>query len=133
MTQNDFHIFEDERPQAVKFFEEHAPIDPALVAKQKAELVARLPVNTFTNYEPFTGIPPMVLLLKFQLGHCRSTTTLRFYMRMRALIHDAPPETPFVVYELDSQLRLALPLTTNRELVTKAVEKLWGPRKTLFA
>ena len=40
LTQDGFHIFEDGRPQAVKFFEEHAPVDPALVAKQRAALAA---------------------------------------------------------------------------------------------
>src|ERR1035441_3149382 len=124
LTQNDFHIFEDGRPQAVRFFEEHAPVDPALVAKQKAELAAKLPVNTFTNYEPFTGNPPMVLLLN-ELGPLPPYDYDPLYHRMLILVHDAPPETPFVVYELDSQLRLALPLTTNRELVMKTVEELW--------
>src|ERR1035441_1091664 len=125
LTQDDFHLFEDGRPQAVKFFEEHAPVDPALVAKQKAELAAKLPVNTFTNYEPFTGNPPMVLLLN-EVGALPGYDYDPLHQRMLTLVHDAPAETPFVVYELDSQLRLTLPLTTNRELVTATVEKLWS-------
>jgi hypothetical protein len=52
-------------------------------------------------------------------------------MRLRTLVQKAPPETPFVVYELDSQLRLVLPLTTNREVVAAAVDKLWS--KALFS
>jgi VWFA-related protein len=124
LTQDAFHIFEDGRPQAAKFFEEHAPLDPASVARQKADLAARLPVNTFTDYEPFTGNPPMVLLLN-EVGSLPPHDYDPLYRRMLALVHDAPPETPFVVYELDSQLRLVLPLTTNRELVKKTVDGLW--------
>ena len=124
LTQDAFHLFEDGRSQAVKFFEEHAPVAPALVAKQKAELAAKLPVNTFTNYEPFTGNPPMVLLLN-ELGSLPEYDYGPLYMRLMALLKDAPAETPFVVYVLDTQLHLALPLTTNRELVTKTVEDLW--------
>jgi VWFA-related protein len=124
LTEDAFHIFEDGRPQTVKFFEEHAPVDPALVAKKKAELAARLPVNTFTNYEPFTGTPPTVLLLNELLG-LPGYDEDPLYHRMLEVVQEAPPETPFVVYELDSQLRMAQSLTTNRDLVTSTVKKLW--------
>jgi VWFA-related protein len=124
LTQDNFHIFEDGQPQAVKFFEEHAPVDPALVAQQKAELAARLPVNTFTNYEPFTGTPPVLLLLN-ELLPLPDYDYDPLYQRMLDIVQKAPPETPFVVYELDSQLRVAQLLTTNRELVTSTVKRLW--------
>ena len=55
--QDAFHISEDGQPQTVKFFEEHAPVDPTLVAKQRAELAVSLPANTFTSYEPLRTIP----------------------------------------------------------------------------
>jgi VWFA-related protein len=124
LTQDDFHIFEDGRPQTAKFFEEHAPVDPALVAKQKADLAARLPPNTFTNYEPFTGTPPLLLLLN-ELLPLPGYDYDPLYQRMLDIVQKAPPETPFVVYEFDSQLRMAQSLTTNRELVLSTVKKLW--------
>jgi VWFA-related protein len=124
LSQDDFHLFEDGQPQMVKFFEEHAPVGPALVAKQKAELAARLPVNTFTNYEPFTGTPPVLLLLN-ELLPLPGYDYDPLYQRMLDIVQKAPPETPFVVYELDSELRLAQVLTTNRELVTSTVKRLW--------
>jgi hypothetical protein len=90
LTKDDFNLLEDGQPQTIKFFEEHAPVDPAEIAKekaaalaaqiklldeqivpvdaaeiarQKAATIAGQPPNTFTNYEPFTGRPVTVLLL----------------------------------------------------------------------
>jgi VWFA-related protein len=120
----DFHLFEDGRPQTPKFFEEHAPFEPELIARQKAELAARLPTNTFTNYEPFTGTPPMVLLLN-ELGSLPQWDYGPLYMRLMELVHDAPVETPFVVYELGSELRLVLPMTTDRGTVAKTLNSVW--------
>ncbi|HEY4381172.1 MAG TPA: VWA domain-containing protein [Acidobacteriaceae bacterium] len=130
LTQDAFRIYEGGKPQTVKFFEEHAPLNAAALAREKSELAAKLPVNTFTNYEPFTGNPPIVLLVN-EVGSLPQYDYAPLYMRLRALIHNAPAETPFVVYELDSQLRLVLPLTTNREAVEKTVDTLW--RKAHFS
>jgi VWFA-related protein len=124
LSQDDFHLFEDGRPQAVKFFEEHAPVDPALVAKQKAEFAARLPVNTFTSYETFTGDPVTVLLVN-------KLTSLPFYdidalrQQIMGVIDGARPEAPFVIYELDTKLRLVQPVTSNRGLLRAAVKQMW--------
>jgi len=90
LTKDDFKLQEDGQPQTIKFFEEHAPVDPAEIAKEKAAALAAQtkffdehevpvdpaeiarqkaaatvgqPLNTFTNYEPFTGRPATVLLL----------------------------------------------------------------------
>jgi hypothetical protein len=51
----EFRIFEDGRPQTIKNFEEHAPIDPVLAEERQAELDHALPANTFTNYKAFKG------------------------------------------------------------------------------
>jgi VWFA-related protein len=58
----DFHIFEDGRPQTIKNFEEHAPIDPTLAAERQAELAATLPPNTFTNYKALAADNVVVFL-----------------------------------------------------------------------
>ncbi len=62
LTKDDFKLLEDGQPQTIKFFEEHAPVDPAEIARQKAAALAGQ-TNTFTNYEPFAGRPVTVLLL----------------------------------------------------------------------
>jgi VWFA-related protein len=124
LSKDAFTLLEDGHPQSAKFFEEHAPVDPALLAKEKAELAARLPLNTFTTEEPFTGNPVTVLLLN-------KLTSLPGYdidplrLQMIDVIYKAQPETPFVVYQLDSQLRLVQPVTENRDLLLQAVNQMW--------
>src|ERR1035441_352665 len=63
LTKDDFKLLEDGQPQTIKSFEEHAPVDSAEIARQKAAALAGQPPNTFTNYEPFNGRPVTVLLL----------------------------------------------------------------------
>ena len=90
LTKDDFKLLEDGQPQTIKFFEEHSPVDPAEIAREKAEAlaaqiklldeqivpvdsaeiarqkaaaIAGQPTNAFTNYEPFAGRPVTVLLL----------------------------------------------------------------------
>jgi hypothetical protein len=73
LNKDDFKLLEDGQPQIIKFFEEHAPVDPAETARRKAAAIAGQPLNTFTNYEPFTGRPVTVLLLNelfpVMIGH----------------------------------------------------------------
>jgi hypothetical protein len=35
LTKDDFKLLEDGQPQTIKFFEEHAPVDPAEIARRK--------------------------------------------------------------------------------------------------
>jgi len=124
LTREDFHIFEDGQPQAVKFFEEHAPVDPVLVAKQKAELAAELPANTFTSYETFTGDPVTVLLVN-KLTSLPPYDIQPLRQQILDVIDGARPEAPFVIYQLDTKLRLVQPVTANRNLLLAAVNQMW--------
>jgi len=124
LSQEMFHIAEDGEPQTVKFFEEHAPVDPELVAKQKAELAAKLPVNTFTNYEPFTGGPITILLLN-KLSDLPAYDIEPLRQQMLRVIEGAPQDSPFAIFQLDTELRLVQPVTTNRGLLIAAVNQMW--------
>lgn len=124
LAQDGFHILEDGRPQAVKFFEEHAPVDPALIAKQREELAASLPANTFTSYEPFANNAITVLLLN-KLTSLPDYDVEPLRLRMLDVILSAPRETLFAIYQLDSQLRLIQPVTRNRDLLVEAVNHMW--------
>jgi VWFA-related protein len=130
LAKEDFQLFEDGQQQNIKYFEEHAPVDPALVAKQKAAFAAELPPNTFTNYEPLTGSPATVLLLN-ELSPLSDHDINPLYGRITNVIRNAPPETPFAIYLLDSQLHLIQPITTDRDLLLDAVNKKLA--KTHFA
>jgi VWFA-related protein len=131
LTKDDFKLLEDGQPQTIKFFEEHAPVDSAEIARQKAAALAGQPPNTFTNYEPFTGRPVTVLLLNelFPLP-VRDFNPLHpelspLRQRMIDTVQSAPPDTPFAVYLLDSELQLVQPVTTDRALLLARINVLW--------
>jgi VWFA-related protein len=129
LTKDDFNLTEDGQPQTIKFFEEHAPVDPAEIARQKAAALAAQPPNTFTNYEPFTGRPVTVLLLNelfplplVDFNPLSPTSPLR--RSMIATVQSAPPDTPFALYMLDSELHLVQPVTTDRALLLARIDVL---------
>ena len=123
LTKDDFKLQEDGQPQTIKFFEEHAPVDPAEIARQKAAALAGQPPNTFTNYEPFSGRPVTVLLLNELYPLTMSLALL--HQRMLDTVQNVPPDTPFAVYLLDSELRLMQPVTTDRALVLARINEIW--------
>jgi VWFA-related protein len=168
LTKDNFKLLEDGQPQTIKFFEEHSPVDPAEIAKekaaalaaqiklfdehivpvdpveiarQKAAAIAGQPLNTFTNYEPFTGRPVTVLLLNelFPRAMMRTARAVNQrgleqqpgpfqdpeHQKMLDLVRSAPPDTPFAVYRLDSQFHLVQPITTDRALLLARIDLLW--------
>jgi VWFA-related protein len=131
LTKDDFKLLEDGQPQTVKFFEEHAPVDAAEIARQKAAVLAAQPPNTFTNYEPLTGKPVTVLLLNELFFLPERDFNPQFpqlsplRQRMIEGVQNAPPDTPFAIYMLDSELRLVQPVTTNRALLLARIDVLW--------
>jgi hypothetical protein len=166
LTKNDFRLLEDGQPQTIKFFEEHAPVgpaeiakekaaalaaqtkffeeqdapvDPAETARQKAAAIAGQQLNTFTNYEPFTGRPPTVLLLNelFPVAmnvddhpilqplwqrRLDEKESNPLYKLMLDTVQNASPGTPFAVYLLDSLIlepvRTTTRCTTRRQTET---------------
>jgi VWFA-related protein len=131
LTKDDFKLTEDGQPQTIKFFEEHAPVDPAEIARQKAAALAGQP-NTFSNYEPIGGRPITILLLNelFFLPW-RDFNPLnpgRSLLRRRMIdaVQTAPPNTPFALYMLDSELQLVQPVTTDRTLLLARINALWN-------
>jgi len=180
LTKDDFNLTEDGQPQTIKFFEEHAPVDPAETARQKAAAIAGQPLNTFTNYEAFTGRPVTALLVNelfpVMMNHLDQDPLVRrmeqdpLYLQtvqdathqwrikdpeLDRVVHDpqisrkillalglrrswesdrqtmldivrsAPPDTPFALYVLDSQLRLMQSITTDRALLQARIDLLW--------
>jgi VWFA-related protein len=117
LTKDDFNLLEDGQPQTIKFFEEHAPVDPAEIARQRAAALAAQPPNTFTNYEPFTGRPVTVLLL----NELFPTSVVALCQEMLYMIQQSPPDTPFAVYVLGTELRLVQPVTTDRALLAAKI------------
>jgi VWFA-related protein len=134
LTKDDFKLLEDGQPQTIKFFEEHAPVDPAEIARQKAAALAGQPPNTFTNYEPFSGRPVTLLVLNqvFDWGRVsRLRGVSPFHNQgMQDLVRNSPPDTPFAVYVLGPELKLVQPVTTDRALLVekiRGIDKLYPP------
>jgi VWFA-related protein len=117
LTKDDFKLTEDGQPQTIKFFEEHAPVDPAEIARQKAAALAGQP-NTFTNYEPFAGRPVTVLLLNQLFPFSPGPE------EMLSVVQTAPLDTPFAVYVLGPELKLVQPVTTDRALLAAKINGL---------
>jgi len=117
----DFHIFEDGRPQTIKNFEEHAPIDPTLAAERQAELAATLPPNTFTNYKAFAADNVVVFLFDVMDGGTALRPAMIDYMKSAAL------GTPYVILKLDTSLHLSMEqdMTTDLDALRTAVLGRW--------
>ena len=117
----DFHIFEDGRPQTVKNFEEHAPIDPALAKERAAALAQQLLPNTFTNYKAFAADNVVVFLFDVMDGGTALRPAMIDYMR------SAPPGTPYVILKLDTFLHLSMEqdMTTDLDALRAAVLGKW--------
>jgi VWFA-related protein len=131
LTKDDFKLQEDGLPQTINFFEEHAPVDPADIAREKAEATAGQPQNTFTNYEPFSGRPVTALLLN-QLFPLLVADVDSLHQEMLDLVRQSPPDTPFAVYLLDSELRLVQPVTTDRVLLLAKIDEMEMWKNTVW-
>jgi VWFA-related protein len=119
----DFHIFEDGRPQTIKNFEEHAPIDPALAEQRAAELAATLPPNTFTNLKAFKTDNVVVFLV--DVMDSGAGPGLR--QGMIDYMKSAPLGTPYIILKLETNLHLRMEqdLTTDLEALRTVVLGKW--------
>jgi VWFA-related protein len=125
LAKDDFKLLEDGQPQTIKFFEEHAPVDPAEIARQKAVALANRPPNTFTNDEPSTGRPVTVLVLNLlTLPSNMNGGAYGLYVDMLDTLQKSPPDTPFAIYVLDSELRLVQPITTDHALLLAKIQNI---------
>jgi VWFA-related protein len=108
----DFRIFEDGRPQTIKNFEEHAPIDPALAEQRAAELAATLPPNTFTNLKAFKTNNVVVFLVDVMDNGASSGLRQGMIDYMKS----APLGTPYMILKLDINLHLRMEQDTTTDL-----------------
>jgi VWFA-related protein len=115
-----FHLLEDGHEQTIKHFEEHAPIDPADARKRLAALARALPANTFTNLKPFPTSPTVNVVVMDTLTS-RTDTQMNFHADLVAYMHSVPPGTPFILFRLDSQLRMVQELSMDPAVLLAAV------------
>ena len=120
----DFHIFEDGRPQTIKNFEEHAPIDPALAQQRQAELAHTLSPGTFTNLKAFTSDTIVVFFLDtLENSGCGSGVEAQMHLRQDMLdyMKTVPLGTPYMILELDARLHMLQNMTTDLNEITNTI------------
>jgi VWFA-related protein len=140
LKKGDFHLFEDGREQAIKDFEENAPIDPAMAEEKLAAVASKLPPNTYTNFKPFPNSTINVVVLDaltsppYMCGLTRPASACEggnsqsdHYDEIQGYMKKVPAGTPFIIYRLDTQLHLVQGLTTDPAVLREAV-KLQGDR-----
>lgn len=120
----DFHISEDGRPQTIKNFEEHSPIDPALAAQRAAELAHTVPPGTFTNVKAFASDTVVVFFLDtLENSGCGSGVEAQMHLRQDMLdyMKTVPLGTPYMILQLDSHLHMLQNMTTDLTEITNTL------------
>lgn len=93
LTEQDFHVFENKKPQRIRSFEAHdQPTEPA------ATKVASLPANTFTNAESSTPTSFNVVLLD-QLNTSIQDQALAVHQLNDFLAHK-PADAAYAIFSL---------------------------------
>jgi VWFA-related protein len=122
LTQQDFTVFEDRKPQSVRAFEVHTPEEDRSVLPSAP---AELPSHVFVNLEktPASG-PPVVLLLD-----CLNTPITDQGYAHEQIVHfleRKPASTEVAIFVLGDNLTLLQGFTTDRSRLLAAMRSKAG-------
>jgi VWFA-related protein len=113
LTENDFHVFEDGKPQKIASFKEHAG------APMKLADMPRLPENTYTNYAAVENADSINVILMDALN--TQTQDQEFVHRQIKYLKTIPPGARVAVFTLTSKLRMVQEFTTDSTRLLAAV------------
>jgi VWFA-related protein len=117
LTQSDFHVLEDGKPQQISIFEEHEATDALQVAK-----APELPPHVVSNDPQYvlTSAADVVLL-----DGLNTPLTDQVYVRHRMLefLKTIPPGTRVAVFTLASKLRMVEGFATGPDALAKALKE----------
>ena len=118
LKRSDFTLLEDNTPQTVGAFEEHAP--PAEAAKPQP--MPKLPPGVFTNIStaPTTG-PVNILLLDTLNTEVNDQSRVR--LQLLDFLKNAKPGTRIAIFGLTTRLKLMQGFTDDPEQLIAAVSK----------
>ncbi|HEV2646939.1 MAG TPA: VWA domain-containing protein [Acidobacteriaceae bacterium] len=125
LTQSDFTVKEDNKPQPIKNFEELSTQKPA-----PTEAPPQLPPNVYTNAQPqppTTGAINVLLVdnvttgsdLKIHLEYVTATTR-----EATKFLKTMPAGTQVILLDLTTQLQIVQPLTTDRDILLAALRSI---------
>jgi VWFA-related protein len=117
LPREDFQVFEDGKPQAITFFEQHAG---ASVGGAPNQLAPSLPPDTFTNIPAAVPADSVNVLLLDALN-----TTLEDQMwvhkEMVKYLAAIPPGTRIAIFLLGNRLRILQGFTEDSSLLSSAI------------
>jgi len=118
LSQSDFSVAEDGKPQAVDFFEEHSPAAAAAPAPPPA--MPPLPAGAVSNVPT---APPSAALYVFLLDSLNTEPQDQVNVRAQVLsfLHKMDPGTQVAVFSLGSHLRLLHGFTSDSAALLAAV------------
>jgi VWFA-related protein len=109
LTEQDFQVFEDGKPQSVRAFEVHSP---ELDRSPLPPAPSQLPSDTFVNLEPTPASgPPVVLLLDFL--NTPVTDQAYAHAQIVRFLENKPPSTEVAIFALGDSLTMLQGFTTD--------------------
>jgi VWFA-related protein len=107
-------VSEDGVPQTVRSFTEHGPL-PA------ANLAAKLPPNTFTNYTP---VPDENALTVILIDALDANLNAQMYLHEQLIeyLQKAKPVSPIAIFLMDARMNMVQGFTTDTALLLEAVK-----------
>jgi VWFA-related protein len=125
LTQSDFTVKEDGKPQPIKNFEEFGTAQPAA-----AEPPPQLPPNVYTNAQPQAPTTDTINVLL--IDNVTTGSSLRIVPEnVAAATREAtkylktmPAGTQVILLDLTSQLQIVQPLTTDRDVLLAALHSV---------
>ena len=126
---SDFTLTEENVPQVVKHFEEHAALTPADATKFPS--MPRFPPGVFTNYTPQPVNGAVNLLL---LDALNTPMRDQAYVRQQLLayLNATPPGTRIAIFGLTNQLTILQGFTSDPELLKAVTSKKLGKNSPLL-
>ncbi len=116
LTQNDFHVFEDGKPQQIDYFSEHV-YNPA------APVVKSGPTLTFSNTST-PGQSSAATVLLFDLLNTSTQDQLTAREQMLKFLGGLPPGRRISLFTLTDKLQMIQSFTGSPELLTAAAKML---------
>lgn len=117
----DFTVLENNAPQQITSFEEHAAPSPALAAKAVA--VPRLPPGIFTNFTPVQSDGPINILL---LDALNTQIKDQSYVQsqLREFVKNTPVGSRMGIFVLNDRLVMLQGVTSDLVLLKTVVERI---------
>ena len=130
LTIQNFHLFEDGKPQTITSLDEHHPLSAAELAGQPRP--PALGPNTWTNAPTGSAQLPRSATTVFLLDALDTPLSAQSYVRDQLLgyFNTMQPGTEVAIFQLDTQLRLIQGFTSDPSVLRTALKERDKPLQT---